>query len=260
MSIGERVDRFSTRQLMVFSTLAVVIACLILSIGIGLGRDRTKPASVFSPIDQVNVKVPKRIATIPMVDQLGRATDLASFRGRYVVLADFMTSCQEECPITTGALLQVRDQLAASKLLNKVTIVEVTVDSTRDVPSRMLAYSKRFGVPLTLLTGSSSNIAKLWKWFGVYYKRVKEGTPADINWQNGRPYTYDVVHTDDVFVLDPSGHERALVQSDADVDGKLPSALASLLDADGREDLKDPGFGSWTPPEMIKALEKVMGR
>jgi cytochrome oxidase Cu insertion factor (SCO1/SenC/PrrC family) len=155
--------------------------------------------------------------------------------------------------------MQVRVRLAKEKLLNKVAIVEVSVDPTRDVPSRMLAYSRRFGVPLTFLTGSRSNISSLWKWFGVYYKRVKEGSPPDINWQSGQPYTYDVVHTDDAFVLDSSGHERAVVQSNADVNGKLPNPLASLLDADGREDLRHPGFGSWTPAEMVGALKRVIG-
>jgi hypothetical protein len=98
----------------------------------------------------------------------------------------------------------------------------------------------------------------LWKWFGVYYERVKEGTPPDINWQNGKPYTFDIVHTDDVFVIDSSGHERALVQSDANVEGRIPKPLASLLDADGRQDLSHPGFGSWTPRDMVQAVESIV--
>jgi cytochrome oxidase Cu insertion factor (SCO1/SenC/PrrC family) len=258
MSLIARTARYSTRQLLLFSTAAVVFACTCLGVGIALGGNRTTPETIATPIDQINFTIPRRIATIPLIDQFGRSTDLAAFRGRYVVLADFMTSCQEECPITTGALLQVRDRLAKAKLLGKVAIVEVTVDPARDVPSRMLAYSKRFGVPLTFLTGSSTDVTRFWKYFGAYYKRVKEGSPPDINWQNGQPYTYDVVHTDDVFVIDSSGHERAVVQSDANVNGKLPNPLASLLDADGRADLKNPGFGSWTPAQMFAALTKVM--
>jgi protein SCO1 len=168
-----------------------------------------------------------------------------------------MTSCQEECPITTGALLEVQAKLAAAQLLHKVTIVEVSVDPTRDAPSRLRAYAKNFGIPFVMLSGSSTDVAELWKWFGVYYKRVKEGRPPDINWQDGRPYTYDVEHTNDVFILDRSGRERAIVQSNANFDGKLPSALTSLLNAEGRHNLTHPGFGSWTPAEMMKALQLV---
>jgi protein SCO1/2 len=196
--------------------------------------------------------------TIPLRDQFGRSTNLANFRGRTIVLADFMTSCQEECPITTGALLVTRHELASAGLLKKVSIIEVSVDPTRDVPSRLRAYAKEFGVSLTLLTGSRAHLARLWKWFGVYYERVKEGTPPDINWQNGKPYTFDIVHTDDVFVIDSSGHERALVQSDANVEGRIPKPLASLLDADGRQDLSHPGFGSWTPRDMVQAVESIV--
>jgi protein SCO1/2 len=110
------------------------------------------------------------------------------------------------------------------------------------------------------LTGTKSNLAELWKWFGVYYERVKEESPPDINWQNGKPYTFDIVHTDDVIILGTAGRERALVQANADVNGKIPKALASLLDADGRQDLKHPGFGSWTPTEMLQAIGTILGR
>jgi protein SCO1/2 len=234
----------------------VAIACL--SVGFAIGKKSLPTDSPSGPIDQVNLSLPRHIEHIALRNQFGRPTDLAAFRGRVVVLADFMTSCQEECPITTGALLDVRSSLAAAGLLKKVVIVEVSVDPARDVPSRLLAYAKQFGVPFTLLTGTKTGLAELWKWFGVYYERVKEDTPPDINWQNGKPYTFDIVHTDDVFILDSAGHERALVQSNANVEGKLPHSLATLLDADGRQDLAHPGFGSWTARQMSQAIAEVL--
>jgi protein SCO1/2 len=258
-SSAVKLPETTNRRLITIAIIVPIIAIAGVSIGYALGKKSLPPNSPSGPVDPVNFAVPRHIATIPLLNQYGQRTDLSAFHGRVIVLADFMTSCQEECPITTGALLDVRRSLAAAKLLIKVSIVEVSVDATRDIPSRLLAYSKEFGVPFTLLTGTSKNLAELWKWFGVYYERVKEGTPPDINWQNGKPYTFDIVHTDDVFILGASGRERGVVQANADVDVKIPRALASLLDADGRQDLNNPGFGSWTPAEMLQAVGGVLG-
>jgi cytochrome oxidase Cu insertion factor (SCO1/SenC/PrrC family) len=247
------------RRLTIFAIVLPIFAVASVSIGYALGT-RSAPADFSSgPFAQLNVELPQRLADIPLENQDGQRTDLRKFRGREVVLADFMSSCQEECPITTGALLEVQQALARARDLRNVSIVELSVDPRRDTPSRLLAYSKRFGVPFTLLTGTSAHLAEIWKWFGVYYTRVKEDTPPDINWQTGTPYTYDIVHTDDVFILDRSGRERALVQSNADVNGKIPKALATLLDADGVQDLEHPGLGSWTPMELLRAIGSVLG-
>jgi protein SCO1/2 len=165
-------------RLLLVVRVAVLVAVLLGGgVGLALARRGAPSISASNPVQPVTLAVPTRIATIPLIDQSGKRTDLAALRGRIVVLADFMTSCQEECPITTGALLVVNRALAAAHLLDKVTIVEVTVDPWRDVPSRLLAYSKTFGVPFTLLTGSKARLAELWSWFGVFYTRVKEGTP-----------------------------------------------------------------------------------
>jgi cytochrome oxidase Cu insertion factor (SCO1/SenC/PrrC family) len=241
--------------------VAVLLAAII-GAGIGLALSgRNAPAiSASNPVQPVSVAVLKRITTIPLVDEFGHRTDLAAFDGRIVVIADFMTSCQEECPITTGALLSVHLALAGAHLLDKVTIVEISVDPWRDVPSRLLAYSKAFGIPWTLLSGSRANLAKLWSWFGVFYQRVAEEHPPETNWQTGNPYTFDIDHSDDVYVLGPTGRERALVQGNANVSGELPAPLAEVLSNEGRRDLSHPGLGSWTPADMLQVIGSMLGR
>jgi cytochrome oxidase Cu insertion factor (SCO1/SenC/PrrC family) len=248
-------------RLLIAAGPAVAVGVILaVSLGLFVGRSGAPATSASNPVQPTSLKVPPRIASIPLVSQSGKTTDLAALHGRIIVLADFMTSCQEECPITTGALLSVNQAIASAHLLGKVTIVEVTVDPWRDDPSRLLAYSRTFGVPWTLLTGSKANLAEMWSWFGVFYQRVKEGSPPDTNWETGKPYTFDIDHSDNVFVLDTAGNERALVQANADVGGKLPTALATLLSDEGRKDLSDPGVGSWTPAEMLQAIGAVLGQ
>ncbi len=225
-----------------------------------LGQRDANAASDTNPVERTSRVVPKAIADIPLLDQNGRSTDLAALHGRVVILADFMTSCQEECPITTGALLEVHRTLAADHLLGRISIVEVTVDPRRDNPARLRAYESLVGAHWEMLTGSAENIHELWSWFGVWYERVAEGKPASINWQTGKPYTFDIDHSDAVFVLNRNGNERALVTGDANVGEKLPKPLVDLLDRQGLHDLRRPGFGSWTPPEMLAAASAVLGQ
>jgi protein SCO1/2 len=171
-----------------------------------------------------------------------------------------MTSCQEECPITTGALLRVRDALAAANVLDKVAIVEVSVDPSRDDAARLGAYAKNFDIPFTLLSGSATNLEKFWGYFGAISERVKEGTPPDIDWESGKPYTFDIAHSDNTFVLNDEGNEAALVEGNANVSGQLPKKLAALLSDEGQSDLTNPGLGSWTPGDLLQTVGAVLGQ
>ncbi|GAC1595535.1 MAG: hypothetical protein NVS3B21_18650 [Acidimicrobiales bacterium] len=91
-----------------------------------------------------------------------------------------MTLCQEHCPIGTAAFVQtMRDYRATAADPSRVVFLSVTIDPTRDTPAqlpgcRALYVGNRPLPQWRLLTGSSSGIVKLWKFFHVYVQRVKE--------------------------------------------------------------------------------------
>ena len=176
-----------------------------------------------------------------------------------MILAPFLTSCQEECPITTAALLVIHRAIVHDGLSKKVAIVEVTVDPGRDTPERMTAYAKLTGTSWPLLTGSSAALASLWRYFGMYYQKVPEGSPPGINWQTQRPYTYDVDHSDGFVLLDSHLHERFIAGGMTTV-GRIPANLEKLLDSQGRSDLRNPGGGTWTVSDALNAIGWVLGR
>jgi protein SCO1/2 len=255
------IDPRRARRHFMFACLAAGIAAIPVGVGIALALPRSQAAIVSPAIPTTNRVVPQAVAHIPLLNQNGQTTNMAAFHGRIVIMADFMTSCQEECPITTGALLTVEQSLAKAHLLNRVEIVEVSVDAWRDTPRRLLAYERAFGVHWTLLTGSVANLDRFWSFFGAWYQRVPESNPPNINWQTHRPYTFDINHSDDAFVLDQAGNERAVTGGGADVGGKLPKALAGLLDGQGHQDLQaDAQYGNWTPSDMLKAVGAVLGQ
>jgi hypothetical protein len=194
-----------------------------------IGRSGTPGPPSPSIGNALNKPVAEGIGTLSLENQEGRRVTLDQFKGRAVFLVPFLTSCQEECPITTAALLTMQRAIDNDNLSRKVAIVEVTVDPGRDTPQRMTAYAN--------LTGST--------W------------PLD--WQTHRPYTYDVDHSDGFVLLDTHLHERFIAGGMTAV-GRIPANLERLLDSQGKADLRNPGAGTWTTNDALNAVGWVLGR
>ena len=52
----------------------------------------------------------RAIPDIPLISSAGAATSLAAYRGKYIVMAPFLTLCQDECPLVTGAFIASADR------------------------------------------------------------------------------------------------------------------------------------------------------
>ena len=244
-------SRFTRPRLLAAGLVALVLVPAIAAAAI-LGVGRSLP-----PVTGVQLDQP--VPPVQLLDASGRPASLASFHGRYVVLAPFLTLCHEVCPITTGAYLEMQQVVAKAGLADRVAFVEVTVDPGRDVPARLRAYAQLTGSDWALLTGSAGQIATFWKSFGVGYEVQPIGSPAPIDWWTHQPETYDVAHSDGLFFLDPSGHERIAVVGTPDVGGKLNSTLTSLLDQQGLQNLHDPQ-AAWTVPQALDDLGHLLGQ
>jgi protein SCO1/2 len=201
------------------------------------------------------------VPATPLVNQDGEPLTLQSFHGRYVVLAQFLTLCQDECPLTTGAFQTLQLSVQKAGLGDRVAFVEATVDPDRDTPARLKAYQRQFGGNWTLLTGTDANVAALWKHFGIFYQRVPEDDPPAIDWWTHQPLTYDVDHTNGFILIDPAGNERFLTQDLPYLHGQLPADLRGLLDSLGINHLENgiPGQ-SYTIPQALAALSWLVGR
>ncbi len=214
-----------------------------------------------TPLDR---PVPAEVANLALVDQDGRTLTLASLRGKTVVLTDFLTLCQEICPLTSANFDTARKLVAKAGLSDQVVFLEGTVDPARDTPARLLAYQKIFGVAPNwkFFTGTPKDLAALWKFFGIYHEKVAEGSgPPPTDWLTGRPLTYDVSHQDVVVVLGPDGHERWLVDGTPDTSGVTPpTTLAKFLNHEGQQNLNKPSDPSWTAADLVAAIGAVTGK
>jgi cytochrome oxidase Cu insertion factor (SCO1/SenC/PrrC family) len=206
--------------------------------------------------------VPDSVQQLVFKDDQGRPVTLASLRGKTVVLTDFLSLCQEVCPLTSANLGQVNQAVGRAGRAGDISIVEVTVDPGRDTSARLAAYSKIIGAGANwqLLTGTAADVAALWKWFGVAYERQPESSPAPMDWWTGEPLTYDVGHSDVLFFLDPQGVERYLITGAPNAAAvPIPAALASFLNDEGRSNHDSPAAGAWTAGDVDAVLSWITG-
>lgn len=204
--------------------------------------------------------MPSVIANTKLIGANGKSFTLASLKGKYVVLTDFFTTCNDICPMTSVNMRDIGDAVHKAGLAKNTTVLEVTVDPQRDTVSRIKAYQALFGdATWTIATGSASDLNNFWGWFGVYTKRVKSDADAAPDWQTGKPVTYDVVHDDVVILIGPNGHWRWLELGNPQVSNPttLPKTLKSYLSAQGRLNLIKQAEPTWTTAAVYGALQQI---
>ena len=78
-----------------------------------------------------------------LVDSAGKPFDLASLKGKVVLVSFVYTTCNGVCPLTTQALARVQKTLEEAKLWGKsVEFVSITLDPKRDTPEVLSDYAQ----------------------------------------------------------------------------------------------------------------------
>ena len=234
------------------ATLAAVLAAGSIMAGCGGSTGAPGPPSAYLGT-VVDRPVPAGIADLPLTTDAGRPTSLGAWHGQVVVLADFLTLCQETCPLTTGNLLVMDRAVTAAGLGHRVRFAELTVDPGRDTPARLRAYRA--------LTGRPAVIERIWRYLGVWYQRAGEDSLPGTDWLTGRPLTYDVDHEDALLYLDAAGRVRFVVVGSPNASGApVAPALLRFLSAQGRADLSHPDASTWTAAQALSPIAWLTGR
>ena len=213
-----------------------------------------------APSTSQGLVVNRTIPDVQLISSSGAPTSLADYRGKDIVMAPFLSLCQDECPLVTGAFIALQRDVRAAGLGSKVVFMEITVDPGRDTPARLAAYSKEFGADWVLATGTPANLNALWKFLGVSVQIVPEGQPAKIDWYTDTPLTYDVDHTDGYFLIDASGHERFSDSNPPDLHGQLDKKLTNLLNVGGLQNLDHQGNPNWTLSDALSSIGWLVGQ
>jgi protein SCO1/2 len=236
--------------------LAAVLAATMAGCG-SAGPDVPAPGPTVGT--RLDAALPSSVLRVPLTSSTGRTVRLADFRGKVVVISDVMTLCQETCPLDTANVVAAARDVEKAGLGGKVEFVSITVDPERDTPARLAAYRRLYGQPpgnwLTL-TGDPATLAVFWKILGVYIQKVPDTPPAPKDWLTGRPLTYDITHSDELFFLGPQQKEQFLLDGTPHVapGAPIPPTIRTFMDAQGRHNIAHPDPQAWTLPQELQVI------
>lgn len=234
----------------------LITAAVIVLVAVEASTGRSA-STTSSPVDAFSLS--RAVPNLRLIDEDGKTVSLNAFHGKYVVLTPFLTLCHEVCPLTTGAYLQMEHAVRKAGMANRVVLIEASVDPWRDSPQRLRRFARLTHLTFPLLTGTPQQIAALWKFFQVAYKRVPESGTPDTDWMTHKPLTFDVQHTDGLFFIDPNGRERMVMLGMPGLNGISP-VLKSLLSDAGRVYLANRNLEGWTVPEALHNLSYLVGK
>jgi protein SCO1/2 len=151
---------------------------------------------------------PRPAPDFSLADQYGRRFVLSGERGLEVALFFGYTHCTDVCPQTLVLLQKARS--LASLTPHRMTLVMISVDPQRDTRAAFIAFFKKIRVDAVGLNGSAPRLHAVYHAYGVFAQSGKSG----------------VTHTDAVFLIDPQGRLREVLEPDMP-----PTAVAQDLRA-----------------------------
>lgn len=116
----------------------------------GEARRNAQPLPVFG-----------EVSDFTLTERSGRTVTKDDLEGRVWVADFFFTSCASICPIMSGAMARLQQQVRDNR---EVTLVSISVDPERDAPERLGEYAARYDadpVRWWFLTGEKRVIYRL---------------------------------------------------------------------------------------------------
>lgn len=180
----------------------------LLATPVGRGNTETSPLAAYMGLSPVK---PELAPGFSLLDQSGHQVSLSQFRHKVVVL-DFMDSvCTDICPIISQEFVDAHNDLGAKA--SKVVFMAVNVNAAHNSVAAVHTYTAEHGMATLsdwyFLTGTPAQLSKVWKDYGVTVYR--QGNT--------------LVHSDQLYFIGPSGHERYLATPYAD---QHPNGTATL--------------------------------
>jgi protein SCO1/2 len=195
--------------------LSLIPCVLVLLLGAGC---RTEPAAPV-PAAAEELPILPIGGDFTLTNQDAQPFELASLRGKVVLVFFGYTMCPDACPTTLSKLSAAYARLTDEERA-RVKALYISIDPERDTPTVMKEHLTYFGVDAVGLTGSPEDTAKVARQFGAHFERSSEPTAAG----------YLMSHTVSMFGLDARGQTRLLIDYEANVDTVVRS-IRQLLAA-----------------------------
>lgn len=185
---------------------------------VACGEKRPSPPK-FNSIDITNAKWGTYFR---LTDHLGQPRSLSDFRGKAVAVFFGYVNCPDVCPTTLAKLAEVIRTLG--KDAQRVQVLLVTLDPTRDTPDILQNYVPAFHPSFVGLYGDEQETEQIAKEFKVFYQRQKPDAHG----------FYTVDHGGGIFVFDPQGRIRLFIGDEHSTDVITRDIKTLLAQSDGK--------------------------
>ncbi len=146
---------------------------------------------------------PRALPSTPLQTADGQTISFAELRGRWVLVDFVYTRCRTYCSIQGTEFAQMQQRLAAPIAADRVTLLSISFDPTRDNPAQLAAYQRRSGDRgagwIAARPTSASGLRALMGVFGV--TAISDGLGG-------------YVHNSAIAVVDPQGRLIAIIDWD----------------------------------------------
>ena len=144
------------------------VAASLFLVACGSSSTSSRSADAIHPgLQGLILKPPKPAPSLSLRNYTGKMVNLASFRGRAVLVTFLYTHCPNWCPLIAANLAAAQRQLGAGA--RRVKIIAVTVDPKRDTPGAVRAFlsARDAAGRMDYLLGTRMQLAPVWKAWDV---------------------------------------------------------------------------------------------
>ncbi|NNL15659.1 MAG: SCO family protein [Flavobacteriaceae bacterium] len=199
-----------------FSILSLIIILIIYNI-----LDVYRPLPIYQPsrvseelVDSTIQHKSKyhKIADFSLINQNGDTITQKNYEGKIYVADFFFTTCQTICPIMTGNMKDIQEELKED---NDILLLSHSVTPEIDSVAQLKRYSVEKGVidsKWNLVTGDKKHIYELARKSYLAVKTDGDGGP------------YDMIHTENFMLIDKKKQLRGFY------DGTNEEDIERLLD------------------------------
>ena len=178
----------------------IALACLA-RVLLGIAAMLVWPRAVQTAVSPVG-------GPFTLITQAGEKLSDTDLRGKPFAIFFGFTRCPEVCPTTLWETTQALKSLGPDA--DKLRVLFVSVDPTRDTPEFMARYLQSFDSHITGLTGTEAEIAAIGKAYHVYYEKVPTGDGD-----------YTMNHTALIFLMDANGQFAGTIAYEEAMDARL---------------------------------------
>jgi protein SCO1 len=156
--------------------LLAVLATALLIAGCGSsGTTAARSQAASSKYAGAMVTPAEPVPALKLRDYRGRPVNLASDRGKAVLITFIYTHCPDVCPLIVSHMKTAQALLGPRA--RKLQIVAVSTDPRGDTPKTVAAFLKKHGMTgrMQYLIGSRAELGRVWKDWNIVAEPAKSG-------------------------------------------------------------------------------------